>query len=136
MILKLTSLNSNYENSQNPYNFFLITFLSSPSWSDIPESYPDLRNSFSLSEELDILIVMKVCGGLYRKFISDESGRDLMIMSDTILEKVSEKNVDKVLKFNERLLGISSDIIKSQKDLIALKEILTKCGISDLSPVR
>ena len=116
--------------------FFLITFLSSPSWSDIPESYPDLRNSFSLSEELDILIVMKVCGGLYRKFISDESGRDLMIMSDTILEKVSEKNVDKVLKFNERLLGISSDIIKSQKDLIALKEILTKCGISDLSPVR
>lgn len=114
----------------------LLTFLPSPSWSDIPESYPDLRNSFSLSEELDILIVMKVCGGLYRKFISDESGRDLMIMSDTILEKVSEKNVDKVLKFNERLLGISSDIIKSQKDLIALKEILTKCGISDLSPVR
>ena len=59
-----------------------------------------------------------------------------MIMSDTILEKVSEKNVDKVLKFNERLLGIYSDITKSQKDLKALKEILTKCGISDLSPVR
>ena len=122
--------------SKSLITFFLITFLSSPSWSDIPKSYPDLRNSFSLSEELDILIVMKVCGGLYRKFISDESGRDLMIMSDTILEKVSEKNVDKVLKFNERLLGIYSDITKSQKDLKALKEILTKCGISDLSPVR
>ena len=104
--------------------FFLITFLSSPSWSDIPESYPDLRNSFSLSEELDILIVMKVCGGLYRKFISDESGRDLMIMSDTILEKVSEKNVDKVLKFNERLLGIYSDISSTSEYFIPILKSL------------